>query len=326
MNGPGLMVNDAAHHKESSRRMQTQLRVSQSRPMVRAMSEQVFEGERIAKVLARAGVGSRRDIERMIEARRIRLHGRLLDSPAVNVTSLEGISVDGKPVALSEPPRLWRYHKPVGLLTTHKDPEGRPTVFEKMPEHLPRVISVGRLDLNSEGLLLLTNDGALARWMELPTTGWLRRYRVRVHGAVDEKKLAGLKNGISVEGVLYESIEATLESRSGSNSWLMVVLREGKNREIRKVLGALGLEVNRLIRLSYGPFTLGSLPRGGVVEVPRKALYGAAAGFLKSDAAEAPAIAYERRKATDPSKWAKAKPKPKRPGMKRRKPATSGPR
>ncbi|GAB4575618.1 MAG: hypothetical protein Tsb008_16880 [Rhodothalassiaceae bacterium] len=276
------------------------------------------KGERIAKALARAGIASRREIERMIAAGRIRLDGRRLDSPAVLVESLDGILVDGQKVAAPEPARLWRCHKPSGLVTTHRDPGGRPTLFDRLPEHLPRVISVGRLDLNSEGLILLTNDGGLARWLEMPSTGWIRRYRVRAHGTVDEARLAALADGITVDGVVYEPIEARLESRTAHNCWLAMSLREGKNREIRRVLAALGLEVNRLIRVAYGPFTLGSLPRGAVAEVPKKALYGAAGGYFR-DLAQAPArVGLPDQKAHDPSKWAKAKPKPKRPAARRR--------
>jgi 23S rRNA pseudouridine2605 synthase len=229
-------------------------------------------GERIAKFLARAGVASRRDAERMIESGRVALNDTKVLHPATFVTADDIILVDGSPVSAPARTRLWRYHKPAGLLTTHRDPEGRPTIFERMPAELPRVVSVGRLDLNSEGLLLLTNDGTLARQLELPATGWLRRYRVRVHGTVDPARLTTLKGGIVVDGVRYGPISAEIDSTKGSNSWLAVGLNEGKNREIRKVMAALGLETTRLIRIAYGPFQLGNLPRGAVAEVNPKVL------------------------------------------------------
>ena len=224
-------------------------------------------GERIAKYLARAGIASRRDAEKLIADGKVKLNGKVVEAPATFVAPGDRISVDGKPVAAPERTRLFRYHKPDGLVTTHRDPQGRPTVFEKLPTGLPRVVSIGRLDLTSEGLLLLTNDGALARRLELPTNGWLRRYRVRVHGAVDERQLAYLSRGITIEGVAYGPIEAGLDSRQGANAWLTVSLKEGKNREIRRVMAHLGLQVTRLIRMAYGPFQLGALPRGGVEEV-----------------------------------------------------------
>jgi len=230
------------------------------------------KGERIAKVLARAGLCSRREAERWITAGRVSVNGKVLDSPAITVVPSDQIIVDGKPLPTAEPTRLWRYHKPPGLVTTNSDPDGRPTVFERLPKDLPRVLTVGRLDLNSEGLLLLTNDGELSRRLELPEMGWSRKYRVRVHGRVDESRLASLKNGITVEGVRYAPIEAALEQTTGHNSWLSMTLHEGKNREIRRVMEALGLSVNRLIRTAYGPFQLGNLVRGGVVEMPPKVL------------------------------------------------------
>jgi 23S rRNA pseudouridine2605 synthase len=229
-------------------------------------------GERIAKWLARAGVASRRDAERLIAEGRVRLDNRVVETPASFVRPGDLVTVDGRPVAPPERTRLFRYHKPAGLVTTHRDPEGRPTVFERLPPGLPRLVSVGRLDLTSEGLLLLTNDGALARRLELPANGWIRRYRVRVHGAVDERALAALARGATVEGVRYGPIEAGLDSRQGSNAWLTVSLQEGKNREIRRVMAHLGLGVTRLIRVAYGPFQLGHLPRGAVEEVPAKVL------------------------------------------------------
>ncbi|GAB0118877.1 pseudouridine synthase [Acidisoma sp. 7E03] len=229
-------------------------------------------GERIAKWAARAGVASRRDIERMIAEGRIKLNGMVLTHPASFVAEGDIVQVDGRVIDAPSRTRLLRYHKPPGLVTTHKDPEGRPTVFEKLPPGLPRLISVGRLDLNSEGLLLLTNDGELARRLERPETGWVRRYRVRVNGFVDEKALASLAQGITVEGVRYGPIEAGLDSRKGDNAWLSVSLREGRNREIRRVMQHLGLQTSRLIRLAYGPFQLGVLPRGAAEEVPMKIL------------------------------------------------------
>ena len=228
--------------------------------------------ERIAKVLARAGVCSRRDAERWIADRRVSVDGRILTTPAVTVTAANDIRVDGKPLPTPERARLWRYHKPAGLVTSHRDEKGRPTVFDALPKDLPRLISVGRLDLNSEGLLLLTNDGALARWLELPSTGWMRRYKVRVHGEAEPERLAALAKGITVDGVSYGPIRASLERRQGSNAWIAMAFREGRNREVRRVLEHLGFQVTRLIRLSYGPFQLGNLARGAVAEVPKKVL------------------------------------------------------
>ncbi len=233
-------------------------------------------GERVAKVLARAGVASRRDVERLIGEGRVALNGRRLDTPAAKIAAGDILTVDGAVVAEAEPTRLWRYHKPVGLMTTHKDPKNRPTVFENLPEGLPRVISIGRLDLNSEGLLLLTNDGALARALERPQTGLVRRYRARAYGAPDPKKLEALKAGAVVEGVAYGPIEARIDKvkseraqglKEAANLWITVSLAEGKNREVRRVLESVGLKVNRLIRLAYGPFALGSLERGAAEEV-----------------------------------------------------------
>ncbi len=238
-------------------------------------------GERIAKFLSRAGIASRRDAEAMIEAGRVRLNNEAVTHPAVFIKPDDLVTVDGKPVGAPDRTRLWRYHKPEGLVTTHKDPEGRPTVFEKLPPGLPRVISVGRLDLTSEGLLLLTNDGGLARKLELPATGWLRRYRVRVHGGVSPDKLKRLALGLEVEGVRYGPIEAAIDSVQRSNTWLSMSLHEGKNREIRRVMEALGLPVTRLIRVAYGPFQLGTLPRGAVEEINGKVLREQVPGLSK---------------------------------------------
>ncbi|MEZ5961041.1 MAG: pseudouridine synthase [Hyphomonadaceae bacterium] len=230
------------------------------------------EAERIAKFLARAGVCSRRDAERLIADGRVKLNGKVLDTPAVKVTAADIVLVDGRQVGAAEATRMWLYHKPSGLVTTHRDPAGRPTVFQNLPDDMPRVISVGRLDLTSEGLLLLTNDGELARRLELPANGWLRRYRARAFGRVSQEELDALRNGITVDGVRYGSIDAKLERGGGANSWITVSITEGKNREVRRVLDALGLRVNRLIRTSYGPFQLGTLPPGAVEEVPRRVL------------------------------------------------------
>jgi len=223
--------------------------------------------ERVAKAIARAGLASRREAEAWIAAGRVAVNGTTIASPAVNVGAGDRVSVDGKPLPARERTRLFLYHKPRGLLTTHADERGRATIFAALPKDLPRVVSVGRLDLNTEGLLLLTNDGGLARVLELPSTGWLRRYRVRAHGSVTQEALDRLRAGITVDGVRYGSIEATLDRSQGSNVWLTFAMREGKNREVRNVLGALGLQVNRLIRVSYGPFQLGELPAGAVEEV-----------------------------------------------------------
>jgi 23S rRNA pseudouridine2605 synthase len=241
--------------------------------MSAAAAERPTKGERIAKRLARAGLCSRRDAERWIAEGRVSVDGKVLQSPALDVSDASDIRVDGKPIPAAAPARLWRYHKPAGLVTTHNDERGRPTVFERLPPDLPRLISVGRLDLTSEGLLLLTNDGALARELELPARGWLRRYRVRVHGVVDPARLAALEKGLTIDGVAYGAIRAQLDRvQESSNAWLTMSLREGKNREIRRVMEHLGLAVTRLIRIAYGPFQLGELARGQVQEVPRRVL------------------------------------------------------
>ncbi|MFQ5534046.1 MAG: pseudouridine synthase [Sphingomonadales bacterium] len=275
------------------------------------------DGERIAKYLARAGIASRREIERMIADGRIAVDGKVLDTPATKVTGTELIAVDGKPVGKQERVRLWRYHKKRGVLTTHNDPQGRPTVFgslakmsdSKKPGH---VIAVGRLDMNSEGLLLLTNSGELARWLELPSTGWARRYRVRAYGRTDDDKLATLKNGVTVDGVRYGPVEAKFERQQGDNVWVSVALREGKKREVRRVLEHIGLTVNRLIRVSYGPFQLGNLPAGELSEVQPhviKEQLGAAFKEIDPRAAKARSKPQASAKPT-PKPPRKAKPRP----------------
>jgi 23S rRNA pseudouridine2605 synthase len=241
-----------------------------------------FAGERIAKRLARAGVCSRRDAERWIEAGRVKVDGKVLTSPALNVTEANIIMVDGKKLEAAEETRVWRYHKPAGTITTARDPQGRPTVFEKMPPDMPRVVSVGRLDINTEGLLLVTNDGELARHMELPQNAWLRHYRVRVYGDVDPKKLASLSKGLTISGIHYEPMKVEIEKdkEDGTNKWLTVTIREGKNREVRKIMEHLGFQVTRLIRVAFGPFPLGKLPRGGIEEIPRRALHDSLGNFF----------------------------------------------
>jgi 23S rRNA pseudouridine2605 synthase len=230
------------------------------------------EPERIARRLARAGVASRRGAETMIAAGRVAVNGRVIDSPALNVTTADQVTLDGRPVAAPEPARLWRYHKPPGLVTTERDEKGRDTVFAHLPAGMPRVVSVGRLDLNSEGLLLLTNDGALKRRLELPATGWVRKYRVRAHGAPDDAALAPLRRGMTVGGERFQPMSVTIDRQQGANVWLTIGLREGKNREVRRALEAVGLTVNRLIRVSYGPFQIGDLKPGAVEEVRQKVL------------------------------------------------------
>jgi 23S rRNA pseudouridine2605 synthase len=230
------------------------------------------EGDRIAKVLSRAGVASRREAEKMIIAGRVRVNGKIIDGPALNVTAKDKIEVDGRPLDAPEPARLWMYHKPTGLVTTTKDEQGRPTIFDDLPEELPRVMSVGRLDLNSEGLLLLTNDGGLKRKLELPSTGWLRRYRVRVKGNPTDALLDPLREGVVIDRELFQPMQVTIDRQQGANAWLTVGLREGKNREIRRAMENVGLSVNRLIRISYGPFQLGQLAQGEVEEVRRRVL------------------------------------------------------
>ena len=241
-----------------------------SKPKTQTAS--AFEGERIAKVLARAGICSRRDAEKKIAAGLVQVDGELVSSPALNVTSTQKITVDGKLVPQAEPTRVWRFHKPAGQVTTHKDPEGRTTVFDALPKDMPRVISVGRLDYNTEGLLLLTNDGELARRLELPKTAWLRKYRVRVFGKVEQQDLLKFQDGITIDGIKYGPVQATLDRVQRGNAWITMGLREGKNREVRRLLESLGLKVNRLIRVSYGPFQLGNLEPGETEEVNHRTL------------------------------------------------------
>lgn len=254
-------------------------------------SNSLPDGERIAKKMARAGLCSRRDAEKWIEEGRVRVNGKILTTAACVVTDNDKILVNGKPLDEKPPARLFLYHKPSGLVTSHKDEKGRDTIFDRLPEALPRVISVGRLDLNTEGLLLLTNDGGLSRYLELPATGWKRKYRVRVHGRIDKNKLDGLQKGITIGGVEYKSIEAEIDEtaaekssasgKGGTNTWLNITLREGKNREIRKVMEALGLQVTRLIRVSYGPFQLGNLAVGGVMEVKTQVMKDQVKGYFQ---------------------------------------------
>lgn len=236
------------------------------------MNDKVEKGERIAKVIARAGLASRREAERMIEAGRVSVNGKKIARAALNVTAKDRIVVDGKPIDAPEPARLWLYHKPTGLVTTNHDEQGRATIYDKLPDDLPRVMSVGRLDINSEGLLLLTNDGGLKRRMELPSTGWLRRYRVRVNGRPTDESFDILRKGLTIDGEQFQPMQVTLDRQQGANAWATVSLREGKNREVRRAMEALGLSVNRLIRISYGPFQLGQLKPGAIEEVRRRVL------------------------------------------------------
>jgi len=254
-------------------------------------------GERIAKVIARAGLASRREAEAWIAAGRVSVNGSVISSPALNVTDSDRIAVDGAPLRPHERTRLFLYHKPRGLVTTHSDPEGRDTIFRALPRNLPRLISVGRLDINTEGLLLLTNDGGLARVLELPATGWLRRYRVRALGRVRQDRLDRLRDGITIEGIRYGPIEATLDREQGANIWLTLGIREGKNREVRKVLESLGLKVNRLIRVSFGPFDLGDIDDGAVREIETSELRATLGEQIIADSGadfEAPLAAEEK--------------------------------
>ncbi|WP_299150669.1 pseudouridine synthase [uncultured Tateyamaria sp.] len=236
------------------------------------MDKEPPKGSRIAKVLARAGIASRRGAEEIIAAGRVSVNGKQIDSPALNVTDRDQITVDGKPLAEPEPERLWLYHKPIGLVTSDADEKGRRTIYDALPEDMPRVMSVGRLDINSEGLLLLTNDGGIKRKLELPSTGWMRRYRVRINGRPTDDSLEPLRRGVTVDGERFQPMQITLDRQQGANAWLTVGLREGKNREIRRAMESIGLVVNRLIRISYGPFQLGDLKPGAIEEVRRRIL------------------------------------------------------
>lgn len=237
--------------------------------------------QRLAKFMARTGVCSRREAENYILQGRVSVNGKIIETPAFNVEGDEVIAFDGEKLKAAEQTRLWLYYKPVGFVTTHKDEKGRQTVFEVLPPSMPRVVSVGRLDLNSEGLLLLTNNGELSRELELPKNAWSRRYRVRVHGRVDEDKLRALQQGVTIDGVVYGKVLIDVEQKVGTNTWLSVSLNEGKNREIRKLMKFIGLEVARLIRVSYGPFQLGNLKKGEVKEVPFKVLKEQLGGRFK---------------------------------------------
>ncbi len=260
------------------------------------MGQDTPAGDRIAKVISRAGVASRREAERLIAEGRVTVNGKKIDSPALNVTAVDRIVVNGKPVGAPEAPRLWLYHKPAGLVTTERDEKDRPTVFAALPEGMPRVMSVGRLDLNSEGLLVLTNEGGVKRKLELPSTGWLRRYRVRINGSVSEDKLDQLRKGITVEGLTYQPMTVTFDRQQGANAWLTISLREGKNREIRRAMEAIGVAVNRLIRVSYGPFQLGNLAPGGVEELQPRVVRDQLG--LSKDGAPAAAKPQRSRKST----------------------------
>jgi 23S rRNA pseudouridine2605 synthase len=273
------------------------------------------DGERIAKVLARAGIASRRAAERMIAEGRVAVNGRTIDSPALNVTATDRIAVDGKPLAPPDRPRLWLYHKPAGLVTSASDEKGRQTVFDTLPPDMPRVMSVGRLDLNSEGLLLLTNDGGIKRRLELPATGWLRKYRVRVKGSPADADLEPLRRGMEVEGDVFQPMQVRLDRQQGANAWLTIGLREGKNREIRRALAGVGLEVNRLLRISFGPFRLGDLAAGEVSEVKPRVM---ADQLGLSELVEGHAQPKPGRSAARPRRGVTARPSPSGRGPKRR--------
>ena len=288
---------------------------------------EIREGSRIAKVMARAGLCSRREAEAWIAAGRVTVNGKPLESPAYNVTDADDVRVDGVRLGAPERTRLFLFHKPRGFVTTARDPEGRPTIFDRLPPDLPRLIAVGRLDINTEGLMLLTNDGGLARVLELPATGWLRRYRVRAHGAVDQARLDPLSDGITLDGIHYAGIEARLDREQGSNAWITMGLREGKNREIKRVLEHLGLAVNRLIRVSFGPFELGDLAEGEIMEVRTRILRDQLGVKLAREAGvdfdapivdrAAPAAPPREERPSRPAVAGKSAGKPRRPGFER---------
>lgn len=263
--------------------------------MVENKENSAEKPQRIAKVIARAGVCSRRDAERYIADGRVTLNGKVLTSPACTVGANDAICVDGKPLPVKEQTRVWRYHKPAGLVVSHKDEKGRKTVFDALPDTLPRVVSVGRLDLNSEGLLLLTNDGAFARQMEMPSSNWVRRYRVRIHGKITPEQIASLNTGVEAEGVKYKGVQVVVDKDQGSNQWLTVSLTEGKNREIRRLMDYLGFAVTRLIRVSYGPFQLGKLEVGAADEISGKMLKEQIGGKFAFDAAPKHAFAKKKK-------------------------------
>ncbi len=284
------------------------MNAKQSSPSLPPPGDEPTKPERVAKVIARAGLCSRRDAERWIEMGRVNVNGKPLITPAMTVLPTDTVEVDGKPLPEREEARLWRYHKPAGLVVSHRDEKDRASVFDKMPEDMPRVISIGRLDINTEGLLLLTNDGGLARLLELPATGWVRRYRVRANGKVTPEALEALKDGLQVDGVQYGPIEAKLDKEQGANVWLTIALREGKNREVKKICEHLGLKVGRLIRTSFGPFQLGELARGAVDEISQKVLNEQVRGGTKRKEGA------KSKRATDPKLGPDGKPfrKPKR--------------